>query len=179
MITIRPTQPEDRASLLRLALAEPLFSPQEAATVADLLADYLAYPDHNGYYFLSALDDERLVGFTCYGPTPLTRGTYSVYWLCVAPSGRRLGTGRGLMAQIEAEVRAADGRLIVLDTAGRPDYAPTRAFYEHIGYVRAATVPEYYAPGDDLVIYALALAPIAWIPEAKTKVELLDRSLRP
>jgi hypothetical protein len=30
---------------------------------------------------------------------------------------------------------------------------PTRGFYEQRGYAHAATIPGYYAPGDDLVIY--------------------------
>jgi hypothetical protein len=42
---------------------------------------------------------------------------------------------------------------VVVETSSRADYAPTRAFYEHRGYTRAATIPGYYAPGDDLVVY--------------------------
>ncbi len=38
-------------------------------------------------------------------------------------------------------------------TVSRADYAPTRAFYERRGYARVATIPGYYAPSDDLVIY--------------------------
>ena len=45
------------------------------------------------------------------------------------------------------------GRLVVVETSSRPDYSATRAFYERRGYTRAAVVPGYYAPGDDLVIY--------------------------
>src|SRR5205809_1857885 len=45
------------------------------------------------------------------------------------------------------------GRLIVVETSSRADYAPTRAFYERRGYTQAARLPGYYAPGDDLVIY--------------------------
>jgi len=40
-----------------------------------------------------------------------------------------------------------------VETSSRSDYVPTRAFYEARGYTRAATIPAYYAPGDDLVIY--------------------------
>ncbi|HKV71519.1 MAG TPA: hypothetical protein VJN62_09745, partial [Gemmatimonadales bacterium] len=44
-------------------------------------------------------------------------------------------------------------RLVVVETSSRADYAPTRRFYEARGYTRTAVIPEYYAPGDDLVIY--------------------------
>ena len=167
MISICPTEGRDQDSLLQMAGDEPLFSEIEAETVAELLRDYLQLPDHNGYYFLCALDGGQLVGFACYGPTPLTEGTFSVYWLCVAAAGRGQGVGRTLMRQVEEAVRLAGGRLIVLDTSGRPAYAPTRAFYERIGYARSATVPDFYAPGDDLVIYSLPLTPLASIAQAE------------
>jgi ribosomal protein S18 acetylase RimI-like enzyme len=40
-----------------------------------------------------------------------------------------------------------------VETSSRADYAPTRAFYESRGYTRTATIPGYYAPGDDLVVF--------------------------
>lgn len=158
MIAIRPTQPEDADSLLRLAGAEPLFSKEEAETVAELLEAYLEQDDHGGYCFLSALDEGRLVGFACYGPTPLTQGTFDVYWIAVGKAAKGRGVGRELMARVEAEVRAAGGRMIVLDTSGRPEYAPTRAFYLRLGYTPSATLPDFYAPGDDLIIFTRSLA---------------------
>jgi hypothetical protein len=45
-----------------------------------------------------------------------------------------------------------------VETAGRADYAPTRAFYEARGYRAAARLPDFYAAGDDQVIYVKALA---------------------
>src|SRR2546425_988436 len=50
------------------------------------------------------------------------------------------------------------GRLVVVETSSLPEYASTRAFYERRGYTRGATVPGYYAPDDDLVIYFKDLA---------------------
>ena len=41
----------------------------------------------------------------------------------------------------------------MVETSSRAEYNPTRAFYEARGYHRTATIPGYYAPGDDLVIY--------------------------
>ena len=158
MIDIRPTQSEDADALLRLAGAEPLFSQEEAATVAELLESYLADEDPNGYFFLSAMEDDELLGFVCYGPTPLTQGTFDLYWIAVGLGSKGKGVGRALMAQTENEVLKQGGRMIVLDTSGRGEYAPTRAFYQRLGYTLAATIPEFYAPGDDLIIFTRTLA---------------------
>ncbi len=157
MMRIRPTQSDDADALLRLAGAEPLFSEEEAGTVAELLEAYLEQDDHGDYFFLSAVEDGRLLGFACYGPTPLTQGTYDLYWIAVAAETKGQGVGRRLMARVEDEIRALSGRLIVLDTAGRAEYAPTRAFYHRLGYLHAATVPDFYAPGDDLIIFTRTL----------------------
>ncbi len=153
MIAVRPTAPEDEAALLRIASNEPLFDAEDVACVQELLTDYLTRADHNGYFFLTAHDADRPVGFACYGPTPLTTGTFDLYWICVDRACARRGIGRCLMQHVEQEVRRAGGRLIVVETSSLDSYAPTRAFYDALGYQRAAEVPDFYAPGDSLVIY--------------------------
>lgn len=157
MITVRSTVPEDAADILCIASSEPLFTAEEAACVEELLTDYLERPDHNGYFFLTAEIEGKVAGFACYGPTPLTRGTYDLYWISVDRAFTRQGIGRSLLEQVEKEVRRAKGRLIVVETSGTSKYVPTRAFYERLGYQQTATVSEFYGPGDDLVIYTRQL----------------------
>ena len=62
------------------------------------------------------------------------------------------------MREMEGRL-AGSARLIVVETAGREDYAPTRAFYEARGYRRAAVIPDFYAPGDDQVVYVKFFTP--------------------
>ncbi len=157
MTSIRPTRPEDASALLRIAGAEPLFAPDEVATVDELLTDYLTRADHHGYFFLSADEDGVVIGFACYGPTPMTEGTFDLYWICVDAAHKGLGVGKALLSRVETEIRSAGGRMIVLDTSGRPDYEPTRRFYERAGYLRVALIPGFYAEGDDLVVYTRRL----------------------
>ncbi len=158
MIAIRPTAPEDEAAILHIASSEPLFDGDDVACIRELLTDYLTRPDHNGYFFLTAHDAGRPVAFACYGPTPLTTGTFDLYWICVDRTRARRGIGRALMRQVEHEVRQAGGRLIVVETSSLDSYAPTRAFYDSLGYRRAAEVADFYAPGDSLVIYTRHLS---------------------
>lgn len=108
------------------------------------------------YTALGADIEGRLVGWICWGPTPCTLGTYDLYWMAVDPAGQHAGVGTALLAEMERRL-AGHGRLIVVETAGRADYTDTRAFYESRGYRPAARIPEFYAPGDDLVIYIKAL----------------------
>ncbi len=108
----------------------------------------------SGYAFrVYRNDGGRVLGFACFGPHPLTEGTFDLYWIAVDPDARRQGIGRALLAQVETEVKARDGRLLVIETSGLPSYAPTRAFYEACGYRCEAVIREFYAPGDDLVVF--------------------------
>jgi hypothetical protein len=43
---------------------------------------------------------------------------------------------------------------VVLDTSGNDAYIPTRGFYNRLGYREAARLADFYAPGDDKVVFA-------------------------
>ncbi len=109
------------------------------------------------YTALGADVEGRLVGWICWGPTPCTLGTYDLYWMAVDPAGQRAGVGTALLAEMERRLTGR-GRLIVVETAGRADYADTRRFYQGRGYRPTARIPDFYAPGDDLVVYTKVLA---------------------
>lgn len=153
MISVRKTAPPDAPAILRLAAAEPLFSREDREVVDELLLDCLEETEPGDYRFLTAVDDGKVMGFACYGPTPLTQGTYDLYWICVSRRRRRQGYGLALLKGVIRGVRREGGRLIVLDTSGRRDFAPTRAFYEHAGFHPSARVPGFYGRGDDLMMY--------------------------
>lgn len=153
MMHIRETRQDDLEAIVALASQERLFTDEEAACVNELGTDYLTKDDHNGYIFLTAEEDGEVAGFACYGQTSLTDRTYTLYWLCIGDGWKRRGIGSLLMDTVEREVRAAHGRMLVLDTSGSEDYAGTRAFYESMGYERVATIPDFYSEGDDLCIY--------------------------
>jgi GNAT superfamily N-acetyltransferase len=153
MTSVRKTVRRDAPGVLRLAAAEPLFSREDREVVEELLFDYLEEAEPGDYRYLTAIDDGRVVGFACYGPTPLTHGTFDLYWICVSRRQRRKGYGLALLDGVIRGVRREGGRLIVLDTSARRSFAPTRAFYEAAGFKATAPVPDFYGRGDDLVMY--------------------------
>jgi len=149
--SLRPVGRAHRAPLERLTRATGLFREEEVATAVELLEESLAGDDD--YRFVGAFEGDHLVGYACWGPTPGTAATYDLYWIVVDRERQGRGIGSALLADVEQRLMTHDARLIVVETSSRGDYAPTRGFYEARGYTRAATVPGYYAPGDDLVIY--------------------------
>ena len=76
--------------------------------------------------------------------------------MAVDPAHHGTGVGTALLDAMEQRLAGA-ARLVVVETAGRADYAPTRAFYEARGYRAVSRIPDFYAPGDDQVVYVKAL----------------------
>ena len=77
------------------------------------------------------------------------------------PAAQRHGIGHALLARVEAEVQARGGRLLLIETSSTAPYAPARRFYEDSGYHYQAVVHDFYAPGDDLIIFRKELMPQA------------------
>jgi ribosomal protein S18 acetylase RimI-like enzyme len=168
MTSVRKTIARDASGILRLAAHEPLFTREDREVVEELLFDYLEEDEPGDYRYLTAIDEGRVVGFACYGPTPLTRGTFDLYWICVSRRQRRKGYGLALLRGVVRGVRLEGGRLIVLDTSARSDFAPTRAFYEAAGFRSSARVPGFYGPADDLVMFYYPVPrPRGRLPQAK------------
>jgi len=152
--SLRPVGRAQRARLEQLTRATGFFREEEVATAVELLDESLAGGGgDDDYRFVGAFDEGDLVGYACWGPTPGTEGTHDLYWIVVDRERQGAGIGTLLLREVESRLTADGCRLVVVETSSRAEYRPTRAFYEHRGYTRAATIPGYYAPGDDLVVY--------------------------
>lgn len=148
---IRPTEEEDLRDMLSLAAG--FFKRSEVACIQELLENYLYKPEQKDYVFLSYVDHDRLVGFICYGPTPLTETTFSLYWICVSRDHSVHGAGSALLADVEARIARGGGRLFLVETSSRPEYAPARRFYSRHGFAQLAIIPDFYGARDDLMVY--------------------------
>ena len=149
--SLRPVGHAHRERLERLTRGTGLFREDEVATAVELLDESLAGDDD--YQFVGAFEDDQMVGYACWGATPGTVATSDLYWIVVDRLRQGSGVGTQLLGEVESRLTADGRRLVVVETSSRADYTPTRRFYETRGYTRTATIPGYYAPGDDLVIY--------------------------
>jgi GNAT superfamily N-acetyltransferase len=129
-----------------------LFREEEIPVALEVFDEAVRVTEGASYLLLGAEVDGRLAGWICWGPTPCTAGTYDLYWMAVDPLLQGSGIGTALLVEMERRLGGI-ARLIVVETAGRPDYQGTRAFYEARGYAVTATIPDFYAPGDDLVVF--------------------------
>lgn len=150
----------DGQAILQLTHLAGNFGHKDVACVQELWEAYVEKGAETGYDFIVFRDGVRVLGFACFGPTPLTEGTYDLYWLAVHPESRRRGIGCALIAWVEEEIRRRGGRLLLVETSGTAAYEGTRRFYESCGYRYQAVIHDFYAPGDDLLIFGKVLRPM-------------------
>ncbi len=133
------------------------FHPPEIDVAVELVEERLRRGDASGYFFAFVEFDGKAIAYSCYGPIACTASSFDIYWIAVHREEQKHGIGRWLMTLTEQLIRGRGGRRIYVETSGRPDYLPTRNFYDRCEYAKAAELPEFYGEGDSKVIYLKVL----------------------
>lgn len=156
--TIRPLHSGDRDALEAALRSDDSFRDDEIAVALELIDDALGDPESDYWIRVAEIGGE-VAGYVCFGPTPMTRATYDLYWLVTAAAFRKRGIARELVAAMEAEIASRGGGGVRVETSDTEGYGAARRLYGALGYPVAATLGDFYAPGDDLVIYYKRIAP--------------------
>jgi ribosomal protein S18 acetylase RimI-like enzyme len=151
-INIRPMKHKDKPSITKILHSTPEFKPSEVAVAEEVIDSYLKDSVGSGYHILVAEVDSIVTGYICYGPTPMTEGTWDIYWEAVARERQGQGIGSALTEYAEKEIVRAKGRLAIIETSSTPAYDKTRHFHLSHGYEIVARIPDFYAPRDDKLI---------------------------
>ncbi len=152
-LRLRACVSEDKPAIMEIMKKTPEFLPVEVDVAKEVLDLHSNGGTQSGYHVIVAELGGRIVGWACYGPTPMTESTWDVYWMATDPEMKNRGIGSALLALTEEKIRQAGGRLAVIETSSKPIYENTRAFYVSRGWHTNNRIPDYYAMGDDLVIY--------------------------
>jgi len=153
-IRIRPACAADRPAIMQMLQSLPAFKPQEIVVAEEVLDSYLADPGRSGYHALVAeLEDRAAGGYVCYGPVPLCEGTWDIYWLAVDARAQGRGMGTALLRSAEQHAQSCCGRMIMIETSSRTEYAAAQWFYASQGYAVVSDIADFYAPGDNRLIY--------------------------
>ena len=157
---IRPIIEKDRQAVLEVIHLTGMFTKEEERVATEVI-DVCLVKSGQQDYVVVVIENEQgiIVGYLCYGPTPMTEGVVDLYWMAVHPGKHRQGYGKALIQWLEKDVQEKKGRLIVIETSSRDKYATTRNFYQRLGYVENARIRDFYRPGDDQLIYCKYLKP--------------------
>lgn len=159
MNIVLPADPDDGPAVMRITRSIEAFSAEEKDCVQELWDDYFINGLQSPYSFCVSWDDhqDQINGFACYGIRALTESTYDLYWIAVDPSSQGSGVGSDLLRYVERKVSSLNGRTLLIETSSLPAYRGARRFYRHHHYRQAAVLRDFYAQGDDLVIYSKKL----------------------
>jgi ribosomal protein S18 acetylase RimI-like enzyme len=144
--------PADKSTVMAILHSTPEFLPREVVVAEELIDSFLTSPQESGYHILVAETDGKVMGYICYGETPLTEGTWDIYWIAVDRTRQGKGIGGALMRETENKIRELKGRLTIIETSSKPDYNKTRRFHSSQGYSEIALIPDFYTVGDGKVI---------------------------
>jgi ribosomal protein S18 acetylase RimI-like enzyme len=150
---IRPTVPADTPALVALAEGTSVFKPMEMVALREVLDDYHDDMHKHGHRCVTFQKGEQILGFAYYAPTAMTDRTWHLYWIAVDKQTHARGVGSQLLHFVEDAIRKENGRQLLIETSSLPHYELTRRFYLKLGYERACAVPDYYADGDDMVVF--------------------------
>ena len=131
------------------------FEIQTALEIAD--ETLLKGSKQSGYYWVKIKDEGGLAAFANYGKNAFSTHSWDLYWIAVHQNSRNKKLGSVLLRAIEDDVRLLKGKILWIETSGRPLYAPTEGFYKRNGYDLQASLKEFYGPGDPKQIYAKVL----------------------
>jgi len=132
-----------------------VFSSEEARVAAELAETTIDGTET--YRWLIAEADGELVGYTCFDRIPLSKVSFDLYWIAVAPNHRGTGLAGELLARTAKFCKSKRALWIFAETSSREAYAPARGFYRKCGFEELARFADFYEPGDDKLVYRLKL----------------------
>jgi len=113
--------------------------------------------EDSGYFWLKVIDNYKILAFANYTRNSFSVHSWDLYWIAVHQNYRHKSIGSLLLKAVEEDVRNSGGKILWVDTSGRPLYAPTEAFYKRNGYILQASLTDFYAPGDPKQVYSKLL----------------------
>lgn len=160
---MRLSTPDDMAAILSIAEAIG-FQPGELEMVDKLLTDYFA--DGNGsnslqnsnaerFWLTNHQDNGEIIGVAYCEPERMTDQTWSLQLIAIHPDRQGQGHGGKLLRHVEETLKAHNGRMLLVETLASFDLA--QAFYKKYGYEEEARIRDFYAAGDDKVVFRKVL----------------------
>ena len=150
---IRPTVPADTPMILQIAEGTGVFKPHEITALNEVLDDYHDDNHVHGHRCVTYEQDGNVIGFAYYAPAAMTDRSWYLYWIAVSKQTQARGVGGYLLRHAEEDIRKRNGRVLFIETSSLPHYELTRKFYLEHAYEVTAVLRDYYADGDDMVVF--------------------------
>ncbi|MFN3873106.1 MAG: GNAT family N-acetyltransferase [Ignavibacterium sp.] len=150
---IRSIKPSDVEGLEKLLKKIPNFNEAEVKVAMELIEITINNPDQTDYNIFVYEEDGKILGYHCTGKRPLTDAVYDLYWIVADPEHSGKGIGKNLLEHAENFVKERNGRWILAETSSKESYLSTQSFYLRNNYSIISEIKDFYAVGDNLLIF--------------------------
>ena len=148
-MAVRKAEKRDINQLKAIVDSSGLF-PSEY--LEEMMSDYLENEATQDIWFTKEQDNKVVAVGYC-EPEKFTEGTYNLLAIGVLKELQGQGIGREMMTYIEQVLKEQSVRVLIVETSSADAFELTRKFYQDLGYHHEATIREFWAEGDDKVIF--------------------------
>jgi ribosomal protein S18 acetylase RimI-like enzyme len=150
---LRKLKPDDKERLENLLRRIPNFSDSDYEVAMELIDIAINFHTQTDYNIFVYEDEGEILGYHCTGRRALTDAVFDLYWIVSDPAYKEKRIGHKLLQHAEEFVKEQKGRWILAETTSKESYDKTRKFYEKNDYKIIARIDDFYAEGENLIIY--------------------------
>ena len=149
----------DRAAIADLVVSAGNFNQAEIDCALELVDIYLTDENQTDYHVVVAQDaGSKVHAYACWGPIPMTKGAFDLYWIATHPDARGRGFGRALMDYVERKASETTAAFSWWKPHRR---RPMPAPWNSIAVSDTAEnsrIRDFYDVGDDKIIFVKRLS---------------------
>ena len=123
-----------------------------AEYLEEMISDYFNNPASEDIWF-TCEKKGRLNAIGYCAPEKFAEGTYNLKAIAVRSTLKGKGIGSEMMAFVEYQLTEKSARILVVETSSTSDFTLTRKFYNKIGYIKEATIRDFWGEGDDKIVF--------------------------
>ncbi len=156
MTDLRLAAAGDAASVFAIVEDTGMFSDDELIFMRGMVEADLRDADEKRRWIVARQDGD-VVGCACLSPETFQPDVLNLLFLGVARQRRRAGIASALVARAAALAAADGARVLIVETSSDEAFGPARALYRTLGFCIDGRIRDYYAPGEDKVIFRRSL----------------------
>ena len=143
----------DIEEYLNIARGVGIFNNIDIQVLREVLEEYRRAPETD-YFLIDEKREGKLLGYIIFCRTPITEFSWDIFWLMVDKEWQGKGIGKKLIIELEKFIFKTDERAILrVETSTKKEYSHARNLYSKQGFNEVGRIPDFYAEGDDLIIY--------------------------
>lgn len=151
---IRETTQTDADAIWAMLKESGEFDEKSVAYMKEILTNYLDGKTDDLWF---TADDGEPVGVAYCVPEVAAEGAWNLLMLWTRNNRHGQGHGSALVSRVEKTLTERGARLLIVETSGLPGFETARRFYEKCGFAQEARIKNFFAAGDDKIVYTKSL----------------------